>query len=441
MSIRTKGKVIAGMPRTGVNLFDFKWADHRLDDMSWLRADTFSWHYGKIYKAAYNHLLEDCKVYAWQYMPESDGEIGYTSTETPQVGDEMILNSYACDIVEVGDGYIVAENYKTGVVRTYQRATSSDSTAFTAGVVETETVDDITITFFRAKDGHKICSASQEANVASLYNWMGIAWYYVLDEENKQFKLPRTKYAFTGLRDSVGGYVKAGLPNIEGKFSYYLANVGSLGVSIATGAFSGTSAQNLPTATKTGTETTTPNTQVDFKASRSSSVYGNSNTVQPEATQMYLYFYVGNFEREALEQAAGLNAEMFNNKADISKVQELENTIAELENKTRHVVVEYQAPSSSNKTTWFRIYSDGWVEQGGTVTGNWSIAAGAEQVPSVTLPIPVSNAHAFFSTRELYCLPMGYYFQNNSTIRARFGAYQVARTLTEFKYVVYGTRA
>ena len=443
------------------NLFDFKWTDHALNDMSWLNADTFSWQSGDVYVAAYEHLASEAvfetgtRKYIYVSRKMASGELEpvdkkfYRTPEADYYGEyayEGFILAWRSD-----DGFVVSTNTEnpnvSDTVYHYGKQDKiPDDPPFEIGRVieageetlysnaETETVDGIAITFCRAEDGHKIVPANHEADVQALYEKTGVAWYYILDKENKQFKLPRTKFGFTGLRDNVGGYVEAGLPNITGKFGYYLANVGSLGVNTATGAFSGTNAQNLPTATKTGTETTTPNAQVDFKASRSSSVYGNSNTVQPKATQAYLYFYVGNFEREAIEQTAGITAEMFSDKADVSRVQELEN-------KTRHVVVEYQAPSSSNKTTWFRIYSDGWVEQGGTVTGSWSIAAGAEQIPSVTLPIPVSNAHAFFSTREVYCLPMGYYFENNSTVRARFGAYQVARTLTEFKYVVYGTRA
>ena len=41
------------------NLFDFKWTDHKLNDMSWLNADTFSWQSGDVYVAAYEHLVKD----------------------------------------------------------------------------------------------------------------------------------------------------------------------------------------------------------------------------------------------------------------------------------------------------------------------------------------------------------------------------------------------
>lgn len=41
------------------SLLDFKWTDHILNEMSWLRADTFSWQSGDVYVAAYNHLVAD----------------------------------------------------------------------------------------------------------------------------------------------------------------------------------------------------------------------------------------------------------------------------------------------------------------------------------------------------------------------------------------------
>jgi hypothetical protein len=37
---------------------------------------------------------------------------------------------------------------------------------------------------------------------------------------------------------------------------------------------------------------------------------------------MYLYFYVGNFERDAVEQTAGITSEQLNNKADTTYVNE-----------------------------------------------------------------------------------------------------------------------
>ena len=239
MSIYKDGKLIAGGRQT-MPLLSFMWADHQLNDISWLRADTFSWQAGSVYQAVYQHLSGDI-----------DGK-----------------------------------------------------------TLQSETIGDTTIQFYLADDGHKVCPASEESNVSAIYNSTGVAWYYILDTANQRFKLPRTKWGFTGLRGTVGGYVEAGLPNITGYFN--LQNDKFTGQS---GAFTnGTSSIRYTNGIKPGD---TGVSGVNFSAKNSNSIYGASNTVQPKATEMYLYFYVGNFTQTALENTAGLNAEMFNNKVDL----------------------------------------------------------------------------------------------------------------------------
>lgn len=278
------------------------WSDHLLNNISWLRADTFSWQSGDVYKAAYEHLVSDLE--------------GTTA--------------------------------------------------------ESETISGVTIVFYRAEDGHKICTASHESLVRLLYDVTGVAWYFILDTENKQFKLPRTKYGFTGLRDSVGGYVEPGLPNITGQ----VGQIDFSGSRSFSGAFINVSSPSGDTgATHAGGTRTT----VGFDASNSSAIYGNSDTVQPPATQMYLYFYVGNFEQSAIEQTAGITAETLNGKADT----DLGNIPANYD-----YVVESQLPTSANGYTWYRKYKSGWVEQGGV-----GIAADAAHAFQATFPIVMADTN------------------------------------------------
>ena len=246
------------------DLFDFKWADHILNDVQWLRADTFSWQSGSVYESAYQHLVDDI-----------DGK-----------------------------------------------------------TLQSETIGSTTIQFYLADDGHKICPASEENNVMDIYNTTGVAWYYIIDTTNERFKLPRTKFGVTGLRDAVGNYIAPGLPDhnhtISSAFSlqnYSAANPGAWDFI-------------RPAAGNTITPTT--------NASDSNSIYGNSTTVQPPATEMYLYFYVGEFTQTALENTAGITAETLNDKVDKG-----------------HQVIAFQAPTAQNNYTWYRKYADGWVEQGG----------------------------------------------------------------------------
>ena len=182
--------------------------------------------------------------------------------------------------------------------------------------LSSETVGGVTVQFYLADDGHKICPASEESNVVSIFTATGVAWYYIIDTVNERFKLPRTQYGFDGFRDTVGKYVEAGLPNVTGDVTGSNGNGNSI-FKAASGAFTlGGSHTSYGIGTGSGLSGGS-NTAVTFDASRSSSVYGNNSTVQPPATQQYLYFYVGNFTQTALENTAGLNASLFNGKADV----------------------------------------------------------------------------------------------------------------------------
>lgn len=219
-------------------LLDFKWTDHQLNDIQWLRADTFSWQDGTVYNAVYTHLVADID-------------------------------------------------------------------SITA---ETETIGSYTVTFYRATDGHKICLADQEQTVLNIYNTYGIAWYYILDTTNTQFKLPRTKYGFEGLRTNVGDKIDESLPNIKGQLDINLS-------ADVTGAFSLIS---VLSGTEASVRDTPKGYAITFDASSSSSTYQDNAPVQERATQMYLYFYVGDYSQTAIEQTAGLNSELFNNKVDLN---------------------------------------------------------------------------------------------------------------------------
>lgn len=326
MSIRQGNKVIAGHINYHPDLFDHKWADHILNDISWLRADTFSWQDGGVYEAAYDHLADD----------------------------------------------------------------------ISGKSLSSETIAGVTVQFYLADDGHKICPDSQESNVASIFTATGVAWYYIIDTVNERFKLPRTKYGFDGLRDTVGKYIEPGLPNITGSVGYTVGTDTS-----ATGAFTKDAdtnsawwqgATNVPRASK-----------FHLDASNSSSVYGNSSTVQAPATQQYLYFYVGNFTQTAVENTAGLNASLFNDKADIDF------------NNTNMIdyVVEKQDPTAGNNYTWYRKYKSGWVEQGGLYTNPSATSSGYTQ----NLPIAMSDTNYHVMVSVFTSTPSTNYYAPKSSGR------------------------
>lgn len=252
--------------KSSFKLFHHDWFDYQLNDMSWLRADTFSWQDGTVYSDAYQHLVEDFN-----------------------------------------------NNIPTG----------------------TETIGSHTITYYLAEDGHKIVLPDQESVVHNIYEETGVAWYYILDTANQRFKLPRTKYGFTGLRDTVGNYVPESLPDHNHTLD------------IANRQVYGDGGKNALYGTEAAFQTS--------PASESNSVYQDGAPVQQRATQMYLYFYVGQFSQSAIEQTAGLNSELLNGKVDLDGHNA---TFA-------HIVETYQ-----NGLSWYRVYSDGWCEQGGVYTSS-----------------------------------------------------------------------
>lgn len=388
LEVDNEGKVKPASKPSSLPLLFHTWSDCIMNNQSWLRADTFSWHSGDTYKAAYESIkngydsLSNEVLYA--YDDEYDNVL-YLKTSTPSIGDQLFDENGEPANKDYG-GWFVRKIYSDGSISydpntpdtRYYRNASKDI-VLSVPASTTETIGDIKITYYRAKNGRKICLPDQESNLLTLYNSTGVAWYYILDTENKRFKLPRTKYGFTGLRDSVGGYVEAGLPNITGNIGH-LRLQGNINP-IANGAFTligaTTSAASLDTsATQSGNA-------FSFDASRSSSVYGNSDTVQPKATQMYLYFYVGNFEQSAVEQTAGLNAELFNGKAD----RDLKNLPSNYD-----YVVATQEPTSANGYTWFRKYKSGWVEQGGRAV-IYDGEAGPNQYNAKDISIPVPMKH------------------------------------------------
>lgn len=284
------------------DLFDWKWADHEISDMSWLRADTFSWQDGTVYSDAYDHLADD----------------------------------------------------------------------ISGKTLQTETVGGTTISFYLADDGHKICPATQESNVTAIYTATGVAWYYILDTDNTRFKLPRTQFGVTGLRDTVGKYVAPGLPNITGTITQSDCAAGTYNAN-RTGAFRAINTSSSRGYMFDRLVATNNIGDIGFNAGWSNSIYGNGTTVQPPATQQYLYFYVGEFGQTAVEQTAGLNASLFNNKVDIG-----------------HQVVAFQEPNAGNNYTWYRKYADGWVEQGGIFTA--TVSSGNSN-NNCNFPITMKDTH------------------------------------------------
>ena len=150
--------------------------------------------------------------------------------------------------------------------------------------VATETVlGENTITLYTNANGHTFYDIADKEAIDAWYNTYGIAWYYGVDTEGERIFLPRTKWFIqpSGEITEVNTVNEAGLPNITGITSYRS--------DLASGAFG----KYQGTAYGLSTSSSTPNC-INFDASLSNPVYGNSTTVQPPSINQLLYICVGN---------------------------------------------------------------------------------------------------------------------------------------------------
>lgn len=154
----------------------------------------------------------------------------------------------------------------------------------------TETVNGVTVKVH--SNGHKFYNIADKDAIDNFFNTMGTAWFYGVDTENERVFLPRNNWFEQATTDEseVGNFVEAGLPNITGSISI---NTGS-GIGSANGAFSSYGGGNW-----IGGGANTAARGANFDASLSSSIYGKSDTVQPNAVKKLLYICVGNTESQS----------------------------------------------------------------------------------------------------------------------------------------------
>lgn len=186
--------------------------------------------------------------------------------------------------IDTGNGWELQGSLCNGAL--YTSAFDILVEQYTNGTETTETVGGVSITYYRGTKGYKIIHVDDKvAMYDAVFAATGTAQYYVLDEVNTQFYLPKTGWFFQATTDDskVGDHNEAGLPNITGTISTSGAQSASSGcVTDATGAIA-LEAGNVGGVFQTFT----------INASLSNSIYGNSTTVQPKSNNVLIYYKVG----------------------------------------------------------------------------------------------------------------------------------------------------
>lgn len=183
-----------------------------------------------------------------------------------------------------------------------------------------------------------------EANWQTAVTNYGVCGKFVYDSTNNTVRLPKITGIIEGTTDvtALGDLVEAGLPNITG------SNFGRNAAASFSGAcVAGTSTTYAGYSSYNGNHT-------DFDASLSNPIYGNSSTVQPQTIKAFYYIVIATITKTDIEVDIDEIVTDLNGKVNTSELTECT------------VVTEaYQ-----NGSSWYRIYSDGWCEQGGQVSAN-----------------------------------------------------------------------
>ena len=118
----------------------------------------------------------------------------------------------------------------------------------------------------------------------------GVCGKFVIDTVNMTVRLPKITGIVEGTIDAsaLGDLVEAGLPNVE-----FDIGIRHLGNYLAGAADIKTNTAGNRTGTYAGNDSATDIGMINVDASRSSPVYGNSTTVQPQTIKGFLYIIVG----------------------------------------------------------------------------------------------------------------------------------------------------
>lgn len=254
-----------------------------------------------------------------------------------------------------GNSYPTAYEY---LVNKYNTGVDEIDTITYVSKTDVKMKETVSISYRLASNGMKI--TKDLTTYRKLVENTGTAWYFVLDPTSPGFYLPLTDGSLQGgTNETLGQFTPQGLPNITGTVGQGHATTGINGGWHNNGNTGKSNGGALYlTGTTYGSSCTWSNYSdaglMAIDASRSNATYGNNDTkVQPNGVRGLLYFYVG----EYIQGANLINLETM-------KAQLTNELTLTMQNLNKHRIIE----SYKNGESWYRVYADGWCEQGGKVT-------------------------------------------------------------------------
>ena len=233
------------------------------------------------------------------------------------------------------------------------------------------------------EDGYNLlCSEEEFKNDVEL---TGSCGKFVLNEENRILRLPKITTFVQGLSDltNIGKAVEAGLPNITGKFTQTDSHVGTYNAD-AYGALYMTGESRSYMYDRIDKKSAMQDVgDLGFDASRSSEIYGNSDTVQPPSVTYPYYIVLATVKQTDIE-------------VDINNItndlNQLSNQVINIENSLLNKIKRYATETwqSSDGLSWYTLYSDGWKECGISID-----SVNQDTTTTINLPISFSDTNYF----------------------------------------------
>lgn len=245
---------------------------------------------------------------------------------------------------------------------------------------------------------------SEWQSIASANN--GYCPWYSDGDGSTTFRTPKfAPYQKLALASGdAGKYYEAGLPNIEGDIKPFISWTEK---PTFTQAFN---SEEYGTPTVQGGTAPVYSNTLEFNASRSNSIYGNSTTVTPES-QDWIVCVV------AYGKATNVGeVDVANVMSAVGQVQANPNLQG-----IAHLIETWK---SEDGTSWYRKYSDGWIEQGGyiyfsPVRNYYEIVTLPYRMSNIYYSINITPHNPMINENELWTSTIGTHIINENSFKAR----------------------
>ena len=276
-------------------------------------------------------------------------------------GNEKLLGSSSG--ASNSGNYTLTCNFEPIICNKLRFKPSSNLSGYRCAMDEIDLIANKFLVVQKNSNGHIFYDISLKNQIDEIFTSTGMAWMYGIDQENERIFLPRNNW-FEQIGDvsEVGQSVEAGLPNhwhklvnSDNSTNNMAGNTGYLNYRSDFGGgdykYNLAATSTYPVNGKTG------------NASDSNSIYGNSETVQPNAVKKLLYICVGN-----TTNSKGVT-DIVNQGMDI-----LEQVNSGLESRVKldgsNAKFPYIVETYHDRSVWYRVWSDNWCEQGGMIANN-----------------------------------------------------------------------